>query len=270
MLRSLRVHCNVETRKSFVRCMSRRTKNLDWYVNAIDSLAQEPEKISAYPVETLHGRKRMRVFMDLKIGRETQSLNRLILELTDDIVPMTVRNFLEVSIFQRPLFMFVHRTRTNIETFLSSLASFLQLSKRPIGQGYIGSEFFNVRKGFAITGGDWVSSNGRGGHSSFPEKYFQDENFIVRHSEPGVITMANAGVHSNSSVFSILLAKQPHLDGRNVAFGKVLVGMDILKKLGTVFTVNFKPVTPIIIHAIGVIPETEYASIDKQASNEKK
>lgn len=88
----------------------------------------------------------------------------------------------------------------------------LQLCERPAGQGYRGSELFHVRKGFGITGGDWVSSDGTGGRSSFPDgRPFADENFIIRHSQPGVLTMANTGVHSNTSVFFVTLAKAKHL-----------------------------------------------------------
>ena len=87
----------------------------------------------------------------------------------------------------------------------------VQLCGRPVGQGYKGSELFMVRKGFGIMGGDWVSNNGRGGHSAFEKRHFIDENFIVRHSAPGVLTMANSGVHSNGSVFLITLAPLPHL-----------------------------------------------------------
>lgn len=87
----------------------------------------------------------------------------------------------------------------------------VQLCDRPVGAGYRGSEIFMVRKGFGIMGGDWVSNNGRGGHSAFDKRYFIDENFVVRHSTAGVLTMANGGVHGNNSVFMITLAPLPHL-----------------------------------------------------------
>jgi cyclophilin family peptidyl-prolyl cis-trans isomerase len=75
-----------------------------------------------------------------------------------------------------------------------------------------------VQKGFALHGGDWKLNNGRGGHSSFGVPFFQDENFIGRHSAPGVIAMANSGVHTNSSVFYITLAKASHLGESNALF----------------------------------------------------
>jgi cyclophilin family peptidyl-prolyl cis-trans isomerase len=90
----------------------------------------------------------------------------------------------------------------------------VQLCERPAGQGYPGSEFFHVRKGLGVLAGDWSpAGDGRGGVSSFPgHRFFADENFIVRHSVPGVLTSVNAGgVHSNASVFAITMAKQPQL-----------------------------------------------------------
>ena len=87
----------------------------------------------------------------------------------------------------------------------------LQLCDRPVGQGYRGSPAIQVRKGLGVMFGDWKTGDGRGGESSFGTKYFSDENFIVRHSAPGVLTMANAGVHTNSSIFMVTLATQPHL-----------------------------------------------------------
>ena len=90
----------------------------------------------------------------------------------------------------------------------------LQLCERPTGQGYRGSEVMTIRKGVGITAGDWERGDGRGGHSAFgSSRFFCDENFIGRHSAPGVLSMANSGVHSNGSVFMISLAKLPHLGG---------------------------------------------------------
>ncbi len=86
-----------------------------------------------------------------------------------------------------------------------------QLCERPAGRGYKGSEFFRVQKGFAVFGGDWRLNTGRGGQCVFGTDSFADENFIGRHSQPGVIGMANHGVHTNTSVFYITLTPAPHL-----------------------------------------------------------
>jgi cyclophilin family peptidyl-prolyl cis-trans isomerase len=109
------------------------------------------------------------------------ALTRVVVELADDVVPVTVANF-------------------------------LALAAAPHGAGYVGGELFKAQKGFAIFVGDArAGREGRLGHSSFRARYFPDENFIGRHAEPGVLAMASAGVHSNASVFYITLAKAPHL-----------------------------------------------------------
>ena len=94
---------------------------------------------------------------------------------------------------------------------LVNLARLVQLCERPRGEGYRGSAVMQVRRGFGVLLGDWRAGNGTGGASAFAPRYFADENFCVRHSAPGVLTMANAGVHANSSVFFITLAKAPQL-----------------------------------------------------------
>ncbi len=79
-----------------------------------------------------------------------------------------------------------------------------------------------MQKGFAAFAGDWVENNGRGGVSAFAGdaaggasgsggRYFPDENFVGRHTQPGVLAMANSGVHTNGSVFYITSAAATHL-----------------------------------------------------------
>lgn len=103
----------------------------------------------------------------------------------------------------------------------------LQLCERPAGSGYVGSEFFNVRKGFGILGGDWEKGDCTGSRCAAPgpARYFADENFIVRHSAPGVLSMASAGVHKNGSVFVITLAPQPQMGACLRRGGAVVAGV---------------------------------------------
>lgn len=164
----------------------RGSKNLDWYINAIARREELKDVVEppVFPAETLHGRKRARAFIDFQTGRDEPGaepvVSRVVVELADDLVPLAVENF-------------------------------IRLCERPSGQGYRGSEVFHVRKGFGITMGDWVRGDGRGGHSAFDGRYFVDENFVGRHAAPGVLTLANSGVHTNNSVFTITTAKLPHL-----------------------------------------------------------
>ncbi|MCF8315019.1 MAG: peptidylprolyl isomerase [Ignavibacteriales bacterium] len=111
-----------------------------------------------------------------------------------------------------------------------TVENFAGLAKKGYYDGVI---FHRIINGFVIQGGD-PTGTGRGGESLWGGKFEDEFDPTLRHTGPGLLSMANAGPNTNGSQFFITLAPTPWLDNKHSIFGQVITGMDVIDKIANV------------------------------------
>ncbi|XP_053442749.1 E3 SUMO-protein ligase RanBP2-like isoform X2 [Nycticebus coucang] len=158
----------------------------------------------------------------LKLQKEHVSLAAELSRETNPVV------FFDISADGEPLGRITMELFSNIVS--RTAENFRALCTGEKGFGFKNSIFHRVIPDFVCQGGDITKHDGTGGMSIYGDK-FEDENFDVKHTGPGLLSMANRGLDTNNSQFFITLKKAEHLDFKHVVFGFVKDGMDTVRKI---------------------------------------
>jgi len=174
------------------------------------------------------------VELDCRWGQEGRfdlvivQMARVIIELFMDVVPKTAENFRCLCTGERG------RGRWGKQLH------------------YQGTAFHRIIPGFMCQGGDITSGDGSGGESIYGAK-FNDENFQLKHTQPGILSMANSGPNTNNSQFFICTRATPHLDNKHVVFGQVVDGLATISSMEACGSAQGRTTQKVVIRACGQV-----------------
>jgi peptidylprolyl isomerase len=198
-------------------------------INSTDDEVEEGEPVKPQAEIT------QRVYFDMEIN--SVPAGRIVMGLYGNVVPKTVENFATLC------------------------AGNTTDPKSGIQLAFAGSSLHRVIPNFMLQGGDFTRHDGTGGMSIYGEK-FKDENFKLRHTGPGILSMANAGRNTNGSQFFICTQKTSWLDGKHVVFGVVEDGFGLIKRIESFGSSSGRPSAKVTIRGAGILPVESVDSVD--------
>lgn len=176
-----------------------------------------------------------KVFLDIEIKGDEEGSGRITLGLFGTVAPKAVENF---------------RSLCACDKGMGAITG--------VPLCYRGSSIHRVVKDFGIQGGDFSHGDGTGGESIYDNRFFEDESFLVQHNRPGLLSMANSGTRdTNGSQFFLGTVSSMWLDGKNIVFGYVLEGMDVVQSIEKKGTYGGRPTAKITVVDSGVLPVEE-------------
>nr|XP_022913383.1 peptidyl-prolyl cis-trans isomerase D-like isoform X1 [Onthophagus taurus] len=181
------------------------------------------------------------VYLDIQIGNERAG--RIIIELFDQLVPKAAANFKALCTGEKGIGEYGKKLH------------------------YKGNTFHRVVPQFMVQGGDIINCDGTGGESIYGPS-FEDENFTIMHDNKGTVGMANQGPNTNGSQFYITTVPCHHLDGLNVAIGRVKKGLGIVEEMQQLPRENEVPLKKCMIVDCGVIKNGEPLNIEENDGTE--
>lgn len=177
-------------------------------------------------LNTAHISTLPKVYINIRAGNS--ELGQIVIKLYSNIVPKTCENFRVLCSGERGY--------TNNGTKIS----------------YKNSIFHRIIPNFMIQGGDIPNGDGTGKLSIYGDS-FNDESFEVLHDQVGVVSMANSGPDTNGCQFFITTSPQPQLDGKHVAFGQIIAGIEIINEINELGSNDGTPLVKISVSDCGLI-----------------